>query len=278
MSKLVKLFFLVALVLFVLPGKVWARDSSTDNLSVNASSSASCQEWVVEANPTPEYLFDRDSHRWVLNSTTGTGSGDWSLWDTQDFTVTAEWKKQKRWQDWWGNWSPWMDFLEGWPQKLVTTQKSEEVTVTKPEDCTVVTPTPTVEPKKDEGRNEDPGVLTYNLNQPPVCADGNTVKLPANPHVLRDGSSAVVNWFETEGNEANVYYKEVGASGWTHAVGDVKVTGGFGSVKVDNLNPDLGYVFGIQQKRGCAGGETVVAVIVDGPATKVFPFSYWLWQ
>ncbi len=130
------------------------------------------------------------------------------------------------------------------------------------------------QPKQEEHHDSAPGP-----SQPsaPQCTDGNTLQLPANPHVIRSGSQATVNWFETEGDEANIFFKEVDSPVWTHAVRDIKVVGGYGSVTINDLKPELGYTFGIQQKRGCAGGETVIAVIVDGPAPMVFPFSYWEW-
>jgi hypothetical protein len=136
------------------------------------------------------------------------------------------------------------------------------------------TPSPEPEQPRTEEHKSEPGPASA-----PVCTDGNTINLPANPHVLRSGSQATVNWFQTEADEANIYYKEVGQDNWTHAVSDIKVTSPdkYVSYTIYDLDPNLGYVFGIQQKHGCGGGETVTAVIVDGPTTQLFPFSYWEW-
>ena len=95
--------------------------------------------------------------------------------------------------------------------------------------------------------------------------------------MIRKGTQAIVNWFETEGNEANIYYKEVNSPVWQFAVRDIKVEGGYGSVTINALKPNVGYTFGIEQKFGCAGGQLVIAVIVDGPQSKTFPISYWEW-
>lgn len=141
------------------------------------------------------------------------------------------------------------------------------------------TPTPTPSPEPEQPRTVSSGGGSASA---PVCSDGSTIKLPANPHVLRSGSDATVNWFQTEADEANIYYKEVNEANWTHSVRDIKVPTDnnperFVSVTIHDLDPKLGYTFGIQQKHGCGGGETVIAVIVDGPTTQLFQFSYWEW-
>lgn len=136
---------------------------------------------------------------------------------------------------------------------------------------TTPTPTPNDQPKEETKAHASVSA--------PVCPDGTTTQLPANPHVIRDGSKAIVNWFQTEGDSANVYYKEVNASGWQHSVNDIKVDNAdkFGQVTINDLDPNLGYTFGIQQKKGCGGGQTVTAVIIDGPAPSLFYLSYWEW-
>lgn len=151
-----------------------------------------------------------------------------------------------------------------------------DITPTPTESITL-TPTPTETPKQEV--RSDSSSSGTSMPTAPVCNDGNTINLPANPHVYRKGEEAIVNWFETEGNSANIYYKEVGQENWTHAVRDIEVNNAdrFGSVTIRALNPNLGYIFGIQQKYGCGGGETVIAVIVDGPESQLFQFSYWIW-
>jgi hypothetical protein len=156
---------------------------------------------------------------------------------------------------------------------------------------TIEEPTPTVTEETPTPTIEEPTVTatplaTTSTSSPasyfdPVCHDGNTISLPANPHVYRNGVDATVNWFETEGDSANIYYKELGADNWQYALGDIKLGDNpdrFMSVTIHDLDPKKGYVFGIQQKYGCAGGETVIAVIVDGPAKQLFQLSYWIWS
>jgi hypothetical protein len=113
----------------------------------------------------------------------------------------------------------------------------------------------------------------------PQCTDGSTTQLPANIHVVRDGKKATVNFFITEGDRANVYYRVVGQKEWQHAVASLLPNAdNFVSYTIEGLNPNLGYDFGIQQVRGCGGGNLVTAVVVDGPNAQVFGLSYWEWS
>lgn len=161
----------------------------------------------------------------------------------------------------------------------VTPTPTGEVTPT-PTPTGEVTPTPTVEPTptttptsdgQSDGKSSNP-----DATKAPVCPDGKTVSVPANPHVWRNGASATVNFFITEGDSADVVYKEVNASDWQHAVANLKPNADkFVSVDINGLDPELGYTFGVRQRTGCGGGETITAVIVDGPEPTLFQFSYW---
>jgi len=138
----------------------------------------------------------------------------------------------------------------------------EEVTPTP-------TPTPTEEPQ--EPVNEPGPTL---LGGGFICPNGEPAVLPANAHVVRNGSSATVNAHIPEGDNVNIYYRENSASDWQHAARDIPVTGQYLSYTINDLDPTLGYTFGIQAENGCAGGE-VVAVVVDPPANgRVFMLSY----
>jgi hypothetical protein len=129
------------------------------------------------------------------------------------------------------------------------------------------TPTPTPEPKRE---------LTE--AGAPICPDGVPLIVPANPHVVRDGSDATVNAHILEGDRVNIYFRENSEGEWAHAERDIPVVGQYLSHTIHDLNPALGYTFGIQAANGCAGGETVLAVVIDPPANGVtFPFSYWEW-
>lgn len=142
--------------------------------------------------------------------------------------------------------------------------------------CEEPTPTPTPE---DPGQPGNPPTFAGSSTNPPVCTEGNTLQLPANLHVLRTGSKAVVNFFITEGDSANIYWRVVGQSNWQNAVANVKPNGDkFVSFEINELDPNLGYDFGVQQKQGCGGGQLLTAVVVDGPATQTFSLSYWEWS
>lgn len=143
------------------------------------------------------------------------------------------------------------------------------------EDCPEVTPTPSEEP----GQPGNPPTFAGSSTNAPVCPDGNTVNLPANPHVLRAGESATVNFFLTEGDSANIYWRVVGKSEWEHSFSNAKPNSdNFVSFTIHGLDPNLGYDFGVQQKKGCGGGQLVTAVVVDGPQPQLFHFSYWEWS
>lgn len=137
--------------------------------------------------------------------------------------------------------------------------------------CSVATPTPSPSSSSSS--------VTGSPAKAPTCPDGATILLPANPHVLRAGESATVNFFITQGNSANIYYKVVGQDNWQYAVPNTKPNKDrFVSYVIHGLNPKLGYTFGIQQKFGCGGGQLVTAVIIDGPATRLFRLSYWTFK
>lgn len=135
-----------------------------------------------------------------------------------------------------------------------------------------VTPTPTPEPTPTpvEQRHEAGGA--------PQCPNNEPLVLPANVHVIRNGSDATVNFFVPEGNSANVYFKVNGSPDWQHSVRDIPVTGGYVSYTVHELDPNLGYTFAVQSLNSCAGGELVLSVVEDPPANgKLFMFSWFEW-
>ena len=130
-------------------------------------------------------------------------------------------------------------------------------------------PSPSPEPVVE---NNQPSAPTA-----PTCPDASVAKVAVNIQVARSGDHAVVSWFRTEGNEATIYFKEVNASGWQHSVFDIKTTGlkdDFVSYTINNLDPALGYTFGVAQQNGCGGEATTTAVVIDGPSTQVFYLSY----
>ena len=141
-----------------------------------------------------------------------------------------------------------------------------------PEPSPEVSPSPEPSPEATtEAKTEQPsGNITT-----PQCPDKNTTNVVANLHVLRSGSDATVNFFITEGDRANIYYSIVGQPHWQYAVGNVKGNNdNYVSYTIHDLNPNLGYDFGVQQVFNCGGGLTT-GVVVDGPTTQLFNLSYW---
>ena len=142
--------------------------------------------------------------------------------------------------------------------------EDEDCPKDEPSPTPEASPTPTVENRLSEAKA-------------PQCPDGNVAKVAANVQVARTGDHAVVSWFRTEGDNATIYFKEVNASGWQHSVYDIKTTGfkdDYVSYTINNLDPALGYTFGVAQQNGCGGEATTTAVVIDGPATQVFYLSY----
>jgi len=114
----------------------------------------------------------------------------------------------------------------------------------------------------------------------PICPDGSILDLPIAFKVVRQGDIATLTWYKTGGNLVNIYYKEVSAKDWTHAVGDVPNVDPSNKYVIGGLKPALGYTFAIEQHNGCAGGQLAQSVVIDGPAylPVVFNFSYWQWS
>src|SRR3990167_2257306 len=134
-------------------------------------------------------------------------------------------------------------------------------------ECEYASPTPEPTPVVENNQPSAPSA--------PVCPDGNTTNVVANLHVLRAGTDATVNFFVTEGDNASIFYSVVGQPHWQHAVADVKPNAdNFVSYTIHDLDPNLGYDFGVSQHFGCGGGTTT-GVVVDGPATQLFNLSYW---
>lgn len=157
-------------------------------------------------------------------------------------------------------------------------------------ECPTVTPTPTNIPEQDVCPNDDgiqtsldectiedvgdttPEVVVTQVEKPqhfywmdaqgaPQCTDLDTIKLPANVHVIRTKgeTTALVNWFQTEGNSANIYFKEITSNKWEHADRDIDVRTSYVSNKINFLKADAEYIFAVQQKNGCGGGQLVIA-------------------
>ena len=130
-------------------------------------------------------------------------------------------------------------------------------------------------PEEPEDPEEPRTPSSFSTPSAPVCPNGETILVPQNFHVFRNGSTAELRWVPTEGDQVNIYFRENDQAGWQHAKADQPNNG---VNEITELNPALGYTFGLQQKNGCGGGELVTAVVIDPPAYgELFPFSYWMW-
>lgn len=114
-------------------------------------------------------------------------------------------------------------------------------------------PSPTPSPTPTKG-DEPLAPQRAEAPKPPevLCTITKTV---ANPLVWRKGNDAIVQWQPTEGNKANVYYKEVKSLSWEHSLRDVENNG-------YQLISGLGsgdFTFAVQQECGPISPE-----IVDG--------------
>jgi hypothetical protein len=112
----------------------------------------------------------------------------------------------------------------------------------------------------------------------PVCTDGNTQKVVANLHVVRAGSDATVNYFITEGNTSNIYYRLNSSGNWEHSVMDVKGNSdNYVSYTIHELQPTGDYTFGVEQVNGCGGGNiaSTTAVVVDSYLPQLFRVNYY---
>ncbi len=138
--------------------------------------------------------------------------------------------------------------------------------------------TPSVTPPSNQGGSSNGGGAT-SVAIAPKCSSSDTIELPANVHVLRSGTDATVMFFITEGDSANIYVKKTGENMWITSAIRVKPNGdNFVSYTFHDLDANQGYDFGVQQVKGCSGGQLVTAVVVDGPYTQDFPFTYWEWS
>jgi hypothetical protein len=119
-----------------------------------------------------------------------------------------------------------------------------------------VTPVPTNPPEnKPEGCTHDCGI--------PACTD-QIPEAVVNPHVYRNGESAIVKWYPKEGNKVNIYYRLNASSGWQYSV-QVDNTGYF---EIKGLDPQAGYTFGLQSVNGCSAdgivNASIISEVIDG--------------
>ncbi len=101
-----------------------------------------------------------------------------------------------------------------------------------------------------------PGETQSSTAKAPVCSDRNTTNVPANIQIARNADKATISFFITDGDTADIFYKQRNASDWQYSVTGLKPNADkFVSTKIGSLNPNLDYTFGVRQRIGCGGGE-----------------------
>lgn len=124
--------------------------------------------------------------------------------------------------------------------------------------CFIVTPDPRGEEKPSA----------------PVCTTLETLVLPANFFVERNGGSATLRWWPTAGSEVNIYVLDADTN---VRVGSKPDQPNNGVSVVELLDPNKGYTFELEQKNGCSSGQLVRVGVIDGPSSRIFVSSYWTW-
>jgi hypothetical protein len=100
---------------------------------------------------------------------------------------------------------------------------------------------------------------TANPPSAPHCNSFAPTKLAANFHIYRQGGDAIAKWFPTDGDKANIYYKQIKSNNWQYSVRDISNSGYYIIHDLGKLN----ITFALQQSNGCAGGP-LTSPIIDG--------------
>jgi len=80
-----------------------------------------------------------------------------------------------------------------------------------------------------------------------------------NFHVYRNGGDAILKWWPTGGNTANIYYKQNNSPDWQYSLRDIPNNG---YAEIHDLG-NLDITFALQQTQSCAGGP-LVNYVIDG--------------
>jgi hypothetical protein len=120
----------------------------------------------------------------------------------------------------------------------------------------ISTPTPTPNQTSSQPSNSS--------TDAPGCGVADVTKPVDNPHVYRKGDTAIVKWWNTAGDKAIIYYKQVNSSDWQYSV----VVANTGYFEIRGLG-NMDVSFAITQVDSCSGGVSASAkVIVDGNAQR----------
>lgn len=112
----------------------------------------------------------------------------------------------------------------------------------------------------ESGTGGTPPTFAGSSTEAPQCGMNAPTNTGANFHVYRNGPDAILKWWPTGGNKANIYYKQVGSSVWQYALRDIDNTG---LTEIHCLGT-LDIVFALQQANGCAGGSLTQYVVDSG--------------
>jgi hypothetical protein len=143
--------------------------------------------------------------------------------------------------------------------QTITIRTYDPVSCTVPlVDCKVDT-TPVVEAPCTSNCGTPP-TFAPSSTEPPKCGVGDVSKAVVNPHVYRKGDVAIVKWWNTAGDKAHIYYKQVNSPTWQYSV----VVDNTGMAEIKGLGT-MDISFAVMQVDSCSGGVSVNAkVIVDG--------------
>jgi len=158
--------------------------------------------------------------------------------------------------------------LKGFHEVFIGDQKQD---FTCQPDPTVTPNEPTPTPQQTTSNGGSGG----GTPDAPSCTTPNTNSLPANVFVVRNGTEVTVNGFITQGDSANIYWRESSqAPSWPYSSAGTDPNGvkpngdGFVSYHIGSLKKGVDYDFGFQQKWGCGSGEIWVKAIIHDSDTK----------
>ena len=152
----------------------------------------------------------------------------------------------------------------------IPTKKPTSTPTCTPKPTTTPEPTPTDEPEPTPEVTPEPVQCTENCGSAPTfaassteapkCGVGDVSQAVVNPHVYRKGDVAIVRWWNTAGDKAIIYYKQVNSADWQYSL----ITPNTGSAEIKGLGT-MDISFAVMQVDSCSGGVSVNAkTIVDG--------------
>lgn len=145
------------------------------------------------------------------------------------------------------------------------------------EDCVSPSPTATPEVTTEPSATPRPEVPLTDPSGPfsaPTCSNGKVLETPFNFNVTREGDHAILQWVPTAGNVVTIHLYDASSMAEITAV-EVPNNGYY---VVRFLDLGRGYSFGVEQRNGCSAGVNVIMMVKDGPFSRLFANSYWIWS